>query len=201
MFKKVSRWWRRPERASGYVVYTKTIVSEKVLYELRFIPQGEEELADLKKHPDGSLLLSYQEGGWDIEQTLLDHFGRQAIRMDKGKRADRYMSRNRCGAIFDKDVLGLDDQLYLEAIKAQKEAELKEQENAGEGCLSLIVAFALAPFTLGFSLLFVLYGGACLWESAKSTEKREQYEKTKRPVHPGSIQDLLKTLTSSRVLP
>jgi len=201
MLKSILRWWRRPEQSSGYVGYLKAIENNKVRYELRFFSDDEGELPKLKKYSAKPLFITYQEDGWEVEQTLLDHFSRQAIRVDRGKRADRHMRRDRCGAIFDKDVLGLDDQLYVEAEKAQKEARLKEEGNAKEGCLSLVVAIVLAPFTLGISLVFVLYGGSCLWESAKSTEKREQYEKTIRPVHPESIQALLKSLINKRILP
>lgn len=201
MLKSILRWWRRPEQSSGYVGYLKTIENNKVRYELRFFPDDEGELPELKKYSSKPLFITYQEDGWGVEQTLLDHFSRQAIRVDRGKRADRYMRRDQCGAIFDKDVLGLDDRLYVEAEKAQKEARLKEEANANEGCLSLIIAIVLAPFTLGLSLLFVLYSGSCLRELARSTEKKEQYEKTIRPVHPEKIQALLKSLIDNKVSP
>ncbi|MDH2374870.1 hypothetical protein QD228_13570 [Cobetia sp. 3AK] len=200
MLKSILRWWRRPENSSGYVGYLKTIENNKVRYELRFFPDDEEDLPELKAYSAKPLLITYQEDGWDVEQTLLDHFMWQAIRVDRGKRAGRNIRRDRCGAIFDKDVLGLDDQLYAEAEKAKKEARLKEEGDAEEGCLSLIIAIVLAPFTLGLSLLFVLYGGFCLRESAKSTGKREQYEKTIRPVHPEKIQALLRILIDNKAL-
>lgn len=199
MLKSILRWWYRPEQSSGYVSYLKTIENNKICYELRFFPDDEGGLPELKEYSAKPLFITYQEDGWDVEQTLLDHFSRYAARVDRGKRADRYKRRDRCGAMFYKDVLGLDDQLYVEAEKAQKEARLKEEANAKEGCFSLIIAIALAPFTFGLSLLFVFYSGSCLRESAKSKAKKEQHRGATRPVHPENIQSLLSVLIDNKV--
>jgi hypothetical protein len=90
-------------------------------------------------------------------------------------------------------LLGLDDDLY-KASPAESSAEAtsayKEQET---GCLLILLALLLAPFTLGLSLLLLLLGSTAVFGRIETADVARSRPHA-RPVHPPAIQTLIEDL-------
>lgn len=92
--------------------------------------------------------------------------------------------------LFAFDVLGLDEDLYN--LTEEEIASVKEDLNAANGgCLFLLIGIILIPFTLGFSLFFIIGGLAELFGRKKSPLDVNKG----RPKHQPKIQALIDELT------
>lgn len=93
-------------------------------------------------------------------------------------------------SLFAFDVLGLDEDLYK--LTEEEMASVKEDLNAANGgCLFLLIGIILIPFTLGFSLFFIIGGLAELFGRKKSPLDVNKG----RPKHQPKIQALIDELT------
>ena len=195
MFKKIKRWFQRPQNPAGNVYYAKLKTPQGVFYKLGYTSKttlaermaygssGDEKLLDRQ------FIFTFRKDAWDVEQTLLDY-------LDKHRAFGKYSndpSKPLCGRgqseLFAHDVLGLDDDLYriddltLKAIN-------ENQEVAAGGCLLTLIGLALAPFTLGFSLLLIAGGLSEIFGQKPALVPKW----SKRPVHPKPIQELIDAL-------
>lgn len=136
--------------------------------------------------------LPFRKDAWDVEQRLLDHFDADRAFGRFGNDAAMPLAGRGQSELFTHDVLGLDDDCYKlhegEALKAIQ----AEQEQAKDGCLMVLVGLALAPFTLGFSLLLIAGGASGVFGGGKVPAKA-----VGRPVHPTEIKDLVDALKTS----
>jgi hypothetical protein len=195
MFKKIKRWFQRPQNPAGNVYYAKLTTPQGVFYKLGYTSKstlaermaygssGDEKLIDTQ------LLFAYREDAWDVEQTLLEY-------LDRYRAFGKYSndpSKPLCGRgqseLFAEDVLGLDDDQYrLDdlTLKATKE----NQKSGADGCLLTLIGLALAPFTLGFSLLLIAGGLSEIFGQKPVLV----FNGRTRPIHSKSIQELIAAL-------
>ena len=145
---------------------------------------------------DSVLLFTFRNDAWDVEQTLLDHFDEfRAFARYSNDPAMPLAGRGQ-SELFSKDVLGLDNELYRRAEDKVSAAALEEAETSKNGCLMVLLGLALAPFTLGLSLFFILGGGSDMFRSQPG-----KTEKSGRPQHPPKIKSLLEALVNNHRAP
>ena len=198
MFNKIKRWFKRPENPAGHVYYVRLKTPQGTFYKLGYTSKvtlvermaygnlGDEKLIDRE------LFFTFREDAWDVEQTLLEHFDKHRT---FGKFSnDPLMPLGGRGQseLFAHDILGLDE--VLEKLSDQERKALQgELGKANDGCLMVLVGLVLAPFTLGFSLLFIAGGVSGFLDSVKGHRPA-----TKRPQHPPKIRRLLDELRTPR---
>jgi hypothetical protein len=197
MLQKIKRWFQRPQNPAGHVYYARLVFPQGTYYEVGFTTKptlvermafggpGEEKLIDRE------FLFAYRKDAWDVEQTLLDHFGKH--RAFKKFSNDPMMPLNGRGQteLFRHDILGLDDDLYR--LSDQDRVALdKDVAQAGGGCLMVLLGLALVPFTLGLSLLFIAGGTSDVFTYGKG-----RHPPGNRPQHPVKIQQLLDALSDA----
>ncbi|MDN3555535.1 hypothetical protein [Halomonas maura] len=202
MFKKISRWYRRPKDPAGYVYYVRLKTSDGPFYKLGFTSKsslvermaygnsGDENLIDRQ------LVFTFRHDAWDVEQTLLDHF-------DKYRAFGKYSrdpTKPLCGRgqseLFANDILGLDDELYAAPSEEKLKEWEEENEQAKDGCLMILIGLVLAPFTFGLSLFFIIGGLSGFWSIGKS--HRAGVVGQTRPKHPPTIQDLVDSISNGK---
>ncbi len=137
---------------------------------------------------DRELLFTFRKDAWDVEQTLLDHFNKHRAFGKFSNDPLMPLSGRGQSELFAHDILGLDDDLYRLSEQERQEIQ-SELGKANDGCLTVLFGLILAPFTLGFSLLFIVGGTSEVLAFGKSRGSVR-----KRPQHPPKIQELLNAL-------
>jgi hypothetical protein len=200
MLKKLWRWVKRPKNPAGYVYYARLRTDYGMLYKLGYTKKrslaermaygghGDEKLIDQE------IFFTYREDAWDVEQTLLDYFTSQRAFGKYSKDARKPLCGRGQSELFARDILGLDDSLYI-TPDAQTLAKIRAQgEEVGGGCLFVLLGLILVPFTFGLSLLFIAGGLSDLFGRSTNIENfAEQYQQ--RPVHPPALDALIKSLS------
>lgn len=200
MFKRLSRWWRRPKNCAGHVYYAKLRANGETYYKLGFTTKltlaerfayaghGDEKLIERV------LMFGFDEKAWDLEQSLLEHFRKHRAFGRFSKDPAQPLAGRGQTELFRSDILGLDEDLYY--ISPRQLEELKEEQDAAAGgCFLILIAIVLAPFTLGWSLVALFFGGGLIFEKRKPTTVVP-----KRPTHPPGIQVIIETLQQSTAL-
>lgn len=195
MFSKIKRWFRRPKNSAGNVYYVRLRTHQGIFYKLGYTTKstlvdrlayggsGDEKLIDHE------IFFTFREDAWDVEQTLLEHFDKQRAFRKYSNDPMMPMAGRGQTELFAYDILGLDADLYrqdpdmLGAIK-----EFEEKSNGG--CLMIMIGLILTPFTLGWSLFFVLGGASQIFGAASGSVVKTPA----RPVHPPVIQKLIDDL-------
>lgn len=173
MFKKISRWFRRPRTSSGYVYYIKLKVEGVDYYKLGFTTKNSiQERFSYSGHGDEKLVdtvffFTYCKNAWDIEQKLLDEFKNHKAFKKYSNDASKPLPGRGQTELFRQDVLGLDEARY--SLLGERLTSASSENDAGNGCLVLLLGLCLAPFTLGISLFFIV-GGLVEMFGAKHTE-------------------------------
>lgn len=200
MFKKIRRWFSRPHNPAGNVYYARLRTPQGTFYKLGFTskPTLMERLAygnsGDEKLIDRQFFFSFREDAWDVEQTLLEHFDKHRAFGKFSKDPMKPLCGRGQSELFAHDILGLDDDLYKLPDKATLKAMQNEHEQAGEGCLMILIGLVLIPFTLGFSLFFILGGASGVFDYVRG--RQPDLAGQKRPVHPPTIQELIDTLNN-----
>jgi len=152
-------------------------------------------------HGDEQLLgreffFSFHPKAWDIEQELLDHFDKKRAFGKFSNQPNLPLPGRGQSELFSFDVLGLDDELYAAATIPQlKKVEPSAHDVQTNGCLFILAGIALAPFTLGLSLLFIIGGGIDFFSLGKSVDARATGVPVPlRPQHPREIRELIESL-------
>lgn len=167
-FKSLSRLWRRPRPSAGNVYYARLSTPHGTLYKLGFTKMASvtDRLAygglGNEKLIDKVLAFTFLEDAWDVEQDLHDHFQTQRAFGGRGKNPAWPLCG--CGQteLYRDDILGLDEDLYERSVSEQLPPVLNDRDM---GCLAVLIALVLAPFTLGVSLFFLVMGLADLFGS------------------------------------
>lgn len=196
MFKSLSKWFNRPLDVSGHVYYAKLETPPGTFYKIGYTKKSC--LVDRFSYAncvDEKLIkreffFTFRPDAWEIEQALLEHFDRhRAFRIK-----DPAMPL--CGRgqseLFHHDILGLDEDLYR-IVDEEDVATLQasvEQKNAG--CMWVLLGLALAPFTLGLSLLVIFLGASDFFGSDAGRPTGRQT--TAKPTHPVRIRELIDSL-------
>lgn len=198
MLNRVGRFFKRPKNPAGNVYYARLITSHGTLYKLGFTSKSSlvERMAygnsEDEKLIDRQFIFTFRDDAWDVEQTLLDHFNKHRAFGKYSKDPMKPLCGRGQSELFASDILGLDDELYQppdeETLKAWKE----ESEQSKDGCLMILIGLVLIPFTLGFSLFFIIGGASGILGTGKSHQTG--VERACRPVHPPEIQNLINSL-------
>ncbi|MEH6499656.1 MAG: hypothetical protein V7751_09750 [Pseudoalteromonas distincta] len=199
MFNKLKRWFRRPKNPAGHVYYVRLKTPQGVFYKLGFTtkPSLAERLAyggcGDEKLIDQEFFFTYRNDAWDVEQTLLEHFNKLRAFGKYSKDPSKPLCGTGQSELFVKDILGLDDDLYPCLTEKESEALQSRIDQEAGGCLMVLIGLALAPFTLGFSLFFILGGASEVFSSPKNS--RTETVQAVRPVHPRVIQEIIDALS------
>ena len=198
---RVYRFFRRPRQSAGNVYYAKLNTSHGAFYKIGFTTKStlHERMAyngaGDEKLIDKVLFFTPHTNAWDVEQTLLDHFGKQRA-FKRGNDPTKPLYKNGQSELFASDILGLDAELYEPRIVTTLALSTESSQQTMDGCLGLIIGVVLAPFTLGLSLFFIFGGIIEFFTSTQSPVMVERQEllTPKRPTHPQPIQDLIEIL-------
>jgi len=204
MFKAIKRWFARPKNPAGNVYYARLKTPTGTYYKIGYTSksslferfayggQGDEFMLDRE------FFFTFHPNAWDIEQTLLEHF-------DKHRAFGRYsnqpqfpLSGRGQSELFKLDVLGLDEELYRRPVQFPEAPATSTHDVQTNGCMFVLLGLALAPFTLGLSLLFIVGGGLDFFSprhGAQAATARHPTVALRRPEHPPEIRKLLATLT------
>jgi len=165
MFKKISRWFRKPSNPSGHVYYARLDTPQGVFYKLGYTAKDSlvERLAygneGHEKLVAKEFFFTRREDAWHIEQDLLDHFAKQRAFSKYSKDPNMPLCGNGQTELFRDDVLGLDEDLYKPLDDETMKALREERNEFGLGCLMILaslVGLILVPITFGGSLVIVL---------------------------------------------
>lgn len=205
MFTKIKRWFNRPRNPAGNVYYVRLRTPHGIFYKLGFTSKsslvermsygnnGDEKLID--RH----FFFARRNDAWDVEQTLLEHFSKHRAFGKYSNDPTKPLCGRGQSELFMNDILGLDDDLYTQTDeKTLKELQI-ENDGAMGGCLMILIGLVLAPFTLGFSLFFILGGTIDFFGSTKSY--MAGVKPARRPVHSQAIQELITALNSREKAP
>jgi hypothetical protein len=152
MFKRLRRWFNRPQNPAGHVYYARLTFPQGVYYKVGYTskPSLVERMAFSgygdEKRIDREFFFSYRKDAWDVEQTLLEHFDKH--RAFKKFSNDPTMPLNGRGQteLFAHDILGLDSELYN--LTDHDKTLLKgDSALANDGCLMVLLGLVLIPFT------------------------------------------------------
>ncbi|TYC61661.1 hypothetical protein ETQ85_03120 [Zoogloea oleivorans] len=196
MFKKIKKWFLRPKNPAGNVYYAKLRTPQGDFYKLGYTskPSLVERMAygnsGDEKLINHQFFFTFCEDAWDVEQTLLEHFDKQRAFGRFSNDPKMPLSGRGQSELFVCDVLGLDEDLYRLPDEDTLKAIRDNADEAGAGCLFILIGLILIPFTLGISLFFILGGISGIFG------KKEQpvFEFRTRPVHPPAIQKLIDAL-------
>jgi hypothetical protein len=194
MFKRLRRWFNRPQNPAGHVYYARLTFPQGTFYKVGFTRKLNlvERMAfgghGDEKQIDREFFFTYRKDAWDVEQTLLEHFDKH--RAFKRFSNDPTMPLNGRGQteLFAYDILGLDSEVY-KLTDDDKAALEKDFAQANDGCLMVLLGLVLIPFTLGISLFFIVGGASSVFSFGKGHRPS-----VKRPQHPRNIQALLEAL-------
>ena len=200
MFQKIRRWFSRPHNPAGNVYYARLRTPQGVFYKLGFTTKptlvermGYDNCGD-EKLIDREFFFSFRVDAWDVEQTLLEHFDRHRAFGKFSKDPMKPLCGRGQSELFYNDILGLDHALYQMPDEATMKAIKDEHEQAGEGCLMILIGLVLVPFTLGFSLFFILGGASGVFGYGRG--RQPDLASPKRPVHPPTVQELIDALNN-----
>lgn len=98
---------------------------------------------------------------------MLDEFKTQKAFKKYSNDASKPLPGRGQTELFRQDVLGLDKERYF--LSEERLTSASSENDAGNGCLVLLLGLCLAPFTLGISLFFIV-GGLVEMFGAKHTE-------------------------------
>lgn len=139
---------------------------------------------------DREFIFTYRKDAWDVEQTLLNHFGKYRAFGKYSSDPSKPLHRKGQSELFAFDVLGLDEELY-KLTDAEREAFSKLDEQSGRGCSYALLGLLLVPFTLGISLFFIAGG---LSEVFSGGSNKTAPKARRKPTHPPKIQALINEL-------
>lgn len=204
MFKTFFKQFRSPADPAGNLYYVRLKTPQATFYKLgytnmptlvarmSFGNHGDEKLIEKE------LLFCFRSDAYNVEQHLLHCFRKhQAFKKYSNDPTMPLPGRGQT-ELFNHDVLGLDDELY-EAVSTQLSTvatkAIQEQEL---GCLLILVALVLAPFTFGFSLLLFFMGSSAFFGPASTVGvPGSGMPKAKvRPTHPPEVEKLIEDLKS-----
>jgi hypothetical protein len=203
LYTRVKRWFRRPSNPSGNVYYVRLNTPQGLFYKIGYTTKasliermaygghGDEKLIDKE------FFFTKLDDAWDVEQTLLDHFSKHRAFGKYSKNPSQPLSGRGQSEIFAFDILGLDAALYAPQELTTLEACEYDSKQAANGCLGILIGIVLVPFTLGFSLFFIIGGFMEFFTTTKKrtvAEKREIVHRPK-PKHPEKIQALIDSLS------
>lgn len=202
-FNKLSKWFRRPSDPSGHVYYVRLKTQQGTFYKLGYTskPTLEERMgyggSGDEKLIDRQLLFAYHQNAWDVEQLLLEHFDKDRVFGKFSNDPEMPLAGRGQSELFDRDILGLDDELYKAIDVASSKSNQTSLDESGEGCLLMLIGLALAPFTLGISLFFIAGGLSGIFGSSSNLQSETAHEIARlvtRPVHPPKIKELIDKL-------
>jgi len=142
------------------------------------------------------LLFCFRRDAYLVEQHLLHYFRKHRAFKKYSNDPKMPLPGRGQSELFNSDVLGLDDDLYKTfptELSTEAKAALDEQ---GTGCLLMLVALVLAPFTFGFSLLFFFMGSSAFFGPAakQGALPSNSLKASARPVHYSALQQLIDDL-------
>jgi hypothetical protein len=208
IFKKLTKWFRRPSNPSGYVYYARLKTPQGIFYKLGYTSKptlkdrfayggnGDEKLIDRQ------FIFTFRQNAWDIEQMLLEHFDKHRI---FGKFSNDFampLAGRGQSELFKRDILGLDDDLYAECEFEKSGVSQTSLNEGGFGCFITLLGIVLAPFTLGFSLFLVAGGLSSIFGSSSDQQQETKHDgiyKPNRPVHTPKIKAVIDSLCSSNL--
>lgn len=198
MINGIKRYFSRPKFSAGNVYYAKLETSPGTFFykigftgkstlteRMAFGGNGDEKLINRE------FFFTFRTDAWDVEQTLLDHFDKQRAFRKYSNDPDMPLCGRGQSELFAYDILGLDEDIYKLSNQAKLKESIESRDQAGEGCLMMLIGIVLAPFTLGFSLFFLIGGASGVFGSSNSKSDLSQ---PTRPVHPPRIQRLIDSL-------
>lgn len=197
MFKRIRRWFNRPQNPAGHVYYARLACPQGTYYKVGFTskPNLVERLAFSgcgdEKLIDREFFFSYRKDAWDVEQTLLEYFDKHRAFKKFSNDPTMPLSGRGQTELFAHDILGLDDDRYR-LTDHERAALANDFAQANDGCLMVLFGLVLIPFTLGFSLLFIAGGASSVFNFGKARSRG-----VKRPQHPRKIQELVDALNHS----
>ena len=153
---------------------------------MSFAGQGDENLIDRE------FLFAFRKDAWDVEQTLLEYFDKHRAFGKFSNDPKKPLAGRGQSELFAHDILGLDSDLYRLSDEETKKLE-KELTQASDGCLAVLVGLVLAPFTLGFSLFFILGGVSDIFGSGIGKQPIKL-----QPKHPPKIKELIDSLAQAQ---
>ena len=202
-FNKFRRWLRRPSDPSGNVYYVRLKTQQGIFYKLGYTskPTLEERMAyggvGDEKLIDRKLFFTFQQDAWDIEQMLLEHFDKHRIFGKFSNDPAMPLAGRGQSELFNRDVLGLDDELYKAIDVASSKATQTSLDDSGGGCLLTLIGLALAPVTLGISLFLIAGGLSGIFGSSSNRQSETANgaaRQVTRPLHPPKIKELIDKL-------
>lgn len=200
LYTRLKRWFRRPSNPAGNVYYTRLRTPHGLFYKIGFTTKGSlvERMAyggyGDEKLIDKEFFFSWREDAWDVEQILLDHFSKHRAFGKYSNNPSQPLSGRGQSELFKTDILGLDSDLY-----DPKEIYEYESRQSADGCLGILLGVALAPFTLGFSLFFILAGLSELSKKNRVIVEKTRIVCSPRPEHPAEIQLLIDSLSKQNM--
>lgn len=196
MFAKFKKWFRRPSNPKGHVYYARLKTPQGIFYKLGYTSKatlvermsygntGDEKLIDHQ------FFFTFREDAWDVEQTLLEYFDSHRAFGKFSNDPKMPLGGRGQSELFQRDVLGLDDDLYRIEDEDTKKAIKQDLDDSNTGCLFVLIGLGLAFFTFGISLILIFIGMSGIFG-----KKRYQDLNIKtRPRHPTSIQTLIDEL-------
>jgi hypothetical protein len=139
---------------------------------------------------DKEILFCRRSDAYLIEQRLLKHFRKQLAFKQYSNDPSLPMPGRGQSELFKFDALGLDDDVYGVPSTEVSQAAKDQLDEQGSGCAVMLIGKALAPFALGLSIAFILFGGMAFFQK---TETRS-VGALRRPMHPPAIQQLIEEL-------
>ena len=197
MFKVVKKWFKRPRDPSGYVYYARLKTSQGTFYKLGYTAKsslaermsfsglGDEKLVDRQ------FLFAFHKDAWDVEQTLLEYFDMHRAFGKFSNNPSKPLAGRGQSELFAYDILGLDSDLYR--LSSEEMEVLKNEiDKTKDGCFMVLVGLVLAPFTLGFSLLFIAGGLSGVFGKGSISQQVKN-----QPEHPKKIRELIASLAQA----
>jgi hypothetical protein len=202
MFKKIRRWFARPQNPAGNVYYVRLNTNQGTLYKIGYT--SKQSLIERMSYGDNGdeklisrqFFFTFRDNTWDIEQTLLDHFDKHRAFGKYSKDPTLPLCGRGQSELFAFDILGIDDDLNRSSETDSQKSGSVSSNHEQEGCLMVIIGLVLSPFTLGASLFFVL-GGASAFFSRKSPNPTLTETPT-QPQHPPAIKEIIDSLTNNK---
>lgn len=196
MLKKIKRWFKRPSNPAGHVYYAKLRTPQGFFYKVGYTSKSS--LADRlaygstgdEKLIEQEFFFTYRKDAWDVEQTLLEHFGKQRAFGKFSKDPMKPLNGRGQSELFYDDILGLDDALYHPPDDDATKAAKRDLDNAGEGCLMALIGLILVPFTAFMWFIILVAGIIQVFERPLPS----RIINPKRPVHPPAIKALVDEL-------
>ncbi|NMG17636.1 GIY-YIG nuclease family protein [Aromatoleum bremense] len=196
--------WGRPLTDAGHVYYVRLNTSQGILYKLGFTTRGSvKERFSYAGFGDEKLIdkiffFAYRQDAYLIEQKLHKHFKKCLAFGQYSNDPNLPLCNRGQGELYRSDILGLDDELYVEEVAIRHEAA----KNDLEGCLMiLLILVGVVGVPLGGWGIPVLLGAGFWYFIASSKEAHQQIVSAgvrRKPDHPVPIGELIDALSRSR---